>query len=159
MVKYILVALSLTFVAGLRAQTTTIFLVRHAEKVDNSRDPELNLAGKARAIRLMELLKDAEIDAIYSTNYIRTKKTVEPLAEKIGKEIEIYRPFDEGFRNSVKGMTDKTILVSGHSNTIPDFVNFLIDQKKFDQLDDSEYAKVFVVTVSDGNPNCIVLNF
>ena len=45
------------FVVGVRAQATkTIILVRHAEKVDASQDPELSAEGKQRAERLVRAM-------------------------------------------------------------------------------------------------------
>lgn len=146
---------------SLKAQnSTTVFLVRHAEKVDQSRDPELSLPGKARAVRLMELLQEAGIDKVYSTSYIRTNETVRPLAEKLNLEIEEYKPFDQEMVNALKSdFKGKSVLVSGHSNTIPALVNQLIKQEKFKQLDDKEYSKLFVVTFSEKEISYHVLNY
>lgn len=139
---------------------TTIFLVRHAEKVDSSRDPELSLQGKARAVRLMELLSKAEIDHIYSTDYKRTRNTAQPLAEKLDLFIESYRPFEEELVKTLKqAMDGKQILVVGHSNTIPALVNQLIDEKVYEQLPDDAYSNLFVVTIIDGKVSHYVLTF
>ncbi|GAI92910.1 unnamed protein product, partial [marine sediment metagenome] len=52
---------------------TTIFLVRHAEKAqDSTSDPPLTSEGKARAQELAYILKHVPLVAIYSTPYIRT---------------------------------------------------------------------------------------
>lgn len=139
---------------------TTIFLVRHAEKVDSSRDPELSLQGKARAVRLMELLSETGIDHIYSTDYIRTRDTSKPLAEKLNLFIDSYRPFEEELVETLtQKMDGKQILVVGHSNTIPDLVNQLIDEKAYEQLADDAYSKLFVVTLIDGKATHYVLTF
>ena len=46
---------------------TTVFLVRHAEKVaDGSSDPALTKEGTARAEELAYLLKHVKLDAVYS---------------------------------------------------------------------------------------------
>ena len=139
---------------------TTIFLVRHAEKMNSSRDPELSLPGKARAVRLMELLSEAGIDHIYSTDYKRTRATARPLADKLDLFIESYRPFEQELTETLKGEMDgKQILVVGHSNTIPDLVNQLIDEKVYQQLPDDAYAQLFVVTLMEGKATHFVLNF
>src|SRR3954469_1434785 len=77
------------------AQTTTYILVRHAEKAAptpnmQTSDPELSGAGKQRALNLVAALKDYSPDVLYSTNYIRTKTTLAPLAAKLNKTVEVY---------------------------------------------------------------------
>ena len=62
-------------------ETFTIYLVRHSEKdlfSNNSTDPPLTKCGEQRSENLSTFLKDVELDAIYSTNYNRTKNTALP---------------------------------------------------------------------------------
>ena len=50
----------------------TYYLIRHAEKVrlnPDDKDPELNEAGKERALVWKEYFSDLEIDKIFSTDY------------------------------------------------------------------------------------------
>lgn len=156
----IIVALLFVLFSSVSFAQTTIFLVRHAEKVDSSRDPELSLQGKARAVRLMELLYNTGIDQIYSTDYKRTRDTARPLAEKLDLFIESYRPFEEELVTTLKEEMDgKHILVVGHSNTIPDLVNQLIDEKAYQQLADDAYSNLFVVTFIEGKATHYVLTF
>ena len=61
-----------------------VFLVRHAEKVDESEDPLLSAAGKARARALARSLRTAGVKAIYVTQYKRTGLTAAPLAAAAG---------------------------------------------------------------------------
>jgi len=63
--------------------TTTIYLVRHAEKQKGS-DPMLTEAGEERALKLLSILKDQGVDAVYSTPYNRTKSTAAPTAKHFG---------------------------------------------------------------------------
>lgn len=157
--KTFILVISFFLAFSVQAQTT-IFLVRHAEKMDSSRDPELNLQGKARAVRLMELLSNTGIEQIYSTDYVRTRDTAKPLAEKLNLSINSYRPFDEELVATLKTEMDgKKILVVGHSNTIPDLVNQLIDEKAYQQLADDAYSNLFVVTIIDGKATHYVLTF
>src|SRR5215213_9019578 len=66
---------------------TTIILVRHAEKaVSTSADMALSEAGAARANELARVLGGARIGAIYTTQYLRTRQTVAPLAKALGIE-------------------------------------------------------------------------
>ena len=65
----------------------TVFLVRHAERADAPReDPPLTEAGSARAQLLARMLGKSGIKAIYTSQYLRTKATAEPLAKQLGIE-------------------------------------------------------------------------
>ena len=61
-------------------RATTFIVVRHAEKVDASRDPDLSAAGLTRAQALSARLDGPRLDAIYATEFKRTGQTVAPSA-------------------------------------------------------------------------------
>ena len=71
-----------------RAQST-IFVVRHAEKADATKDPDLSEAGRARAEGLAKALRDANIAAIYATEFKRTQQTAAPLAKALGITVTV----------------------------------------------------------------------
>lgn len=150
---FLLIAL---FVAtNVFSQTTTYILIRHAEKDTTAQgstmmqaDPPLTKQGEARANKLVTMLKEYKIDEIYSTNYIRTKNTVTPLAEKSKIEIQTYNARElKTFANKLLQEKDKTIVIAGHSNTTPTLVNLLIGKEEYQPLDESVYNKIFIVTI------------
>ncbi|MCA1623668.1 MAG: histidine phosphatase family protein [Acidobacteria bacterium] len=130
----------------------TVILLRHAEKdVSEEADtanPGLSAEGKLRAQRLVKIINKYNPDAIYSTNYIRTRATVMPLARSRRAMIFIYDP------RNLNQMVDlimsgklKRIVVVGHSNTTPELANLLIKQDKYKTLDESEYDKIWVIKI------------
>ena len=131
------------------AETTVVYLVRHAEKIDDSADPDLSSAGYARAEVYASILKDEDVSAIFSTPYIRTRKTAEPTASVHGLEILEYDPAaPEELVAKLETLTG-TVLVTGHSNTIPELVNLLTGENMPD-LDERVYDRVYRVTLEDG---------
>lgn len=143
-------------------EITTFILVRHTEKSqDDPRDPSLSEAGVKRAQALKNLLSQAEINALYSTAYKRTRSTVQPIAEATGLEIQTYDPRSADFLKEImEKYKGKTIVVSGHSNTTPLVANALIGSRKFRQLADDDYSKVFVVSVSEiGKGTATILTY
>ena len=140
---------------------TTFILLRHAEKAkDHPMDPSLNIAGKERALKFKDLFAHADIQAIYSTAYKRTRNTVYPLAEQKSLNVNEYQPFEKGF---LQTLLDKypngTVVIVGHSNTTPTYVNALTGSK-LPNLGENEYDKIFVVTASEiGNGKTTILKF
>ena len=132
------------------AMATVIYLVRHAEKAkEGGRDPLLTSEGTERAERLKNILLNAQIDEVYSTEYKRTQLTAAPLATAIGKTIQSYNPraltaFANQLKDEHKG---KRILIAGHSNTTPTLTNALLSAEKFPMLDETQYDHLFVVTI------------
>lgn len=140
------------------AQTTTIILLRHAEKDTATAgstmmqaNPPLSVLGMKRAAALPDLLSEYNPDAIFSTDYTRTKATVAPLAKKFNREIELYDPRQLNvLADRLKHMPGQTIVVAGHSNTTPALVNLLIDENKYPALDEKIYNRYWVVTITNG---------
>ena len=128
---------------------TTIILVRHAEKdTVGGNDPSLSALGKERADRLQVALKEYKPDFFYSSNFKRTKETAKPWATQLDKPVKTYDPNNQyQFAELLKLQTGKTIVVVGHSNTVPALLNLLTAGNEYKQLPDSEYKKIFVVTV------------
>ena len=105
-----------------------VFLVRHAERFNDSReDPPLTAAGKQRAEALADTLRDAGVTAIITSQWKRTKDTAQPLADllKITPQvIPTADPPHEYFQataNALRRLKDDTVLVVGHI-TIPNII-------------------------------------
>lgn len=127
-----------------------VLIVRHAEKADNSDDPPLSAAGRARALALAEALSDANVEHVIVTHRQRTRLTAEPLTASRGLSPEVV-PFASDMREHVRLVTEavrrqggKVVLVVGHSNTVPLIVHALGGPKMPD-LCDSRYAALFAV--------------
>lgn len=138
----------------------TVFLVRHAERESEPRqDPPLRKEGNARAEALARLLEASGIKAIYTSQFARTKQTGQPLANKLGLTVtpialktspanprQIAGESTTELVNKILERSGESVLVVGHSNSIPDVIKVLggdtvptIDERKYDDL--------FVVTV------------
>lgn len=133
-----------------------VFLVRHAEKESTGRDPGLTEFGKRRAIALAELLEDAGITHLYSTDYERTQATLAPLVERTGLEIVIVdaRSPQEQLAAIHALPPGSVAVVSGHSNTTPAFVQHLGgdpfpggEKEPGEYLGEDEYDRLYLVTL------------
>lgn len=142
----LIVLLSCSSNRALDQRITTHYLVRHAEKVDDSKDPELSAQGHARALALASRLQTADIRHIYSSDFKRTRGTVRPFATAKAQEITIYNPKDPNHLiDMLRNRPGHSSLIVGHSNSIPALVNQLIGADKYPHLDHDEYDKLFVI--------------
>lgn len=138
----------------------TVFVVRHAEKeAEPKQDPPLTKEGVARSQELARVLGGANIKAIFTSQFARTRLTAEPLVAKTGATVTslTLKPNPENLRliseastaeliNKVLQRPGESVLVIGHSNWVPDVVRMLggdtavtVDEQKFDDL--------FIVTI------------
>ncbi len=99
--------------------TTTVYVARHAEKVDESDSTDLSVTGKMRAVALADTLANRHVDLILTTPYRRTRQTAEPLAQRLHLPIGSYpaAPIRAGV-DQINLIRNRTVLVVGHSNTI-----------------------------------------
>lgn len=136
---------------------TVVYLVRHAEKVDDSRDPLLSPAGTARAQLLAGMLKDAGITHVWSTDYQRTRLTAAPTAAALGLKVEIYNPAQPAEFVARLKATPGRHLVVGHSNTTPGLVKALGGDPQ-GEIVDTEYDRLYLVTIG-GTVTSVLLRY
>ncbi len=131
-------------------ETTVYYLIRHAEKDRSTtgQDPILTEKGLERAANWTKIFTPIKFDHVYSTDYKRTQQTALPTAADKNLEIRSYNPdklYDENFKRNTNG---KTVLIVGHSDTTPALVNTILGELKYDQLDDKDNGKLFIVTLN-----------
>lgn len=138
----------------------TVFLARHAEKeAMPPEDPPLTEAGKERSQTLMRLLGSAGIKTIYTSQFLRTKQTAEPLAKQLGIEVTALtikmdeknprKISDQSYEEVVTKVYERageSILIVGHSNTLSEIIKRL-GGDVMPSVDDKEFDDLFVVTI------------
>ncbi len=143
---------------------TVILVVRHAEKAtDGGEDPPLREAGVQRAQALVEVAAEAGVTAIYSTPFRRTRETARPVAERLGltvRQLEVESSDASAYaralaREVLSKHRGGTVLVVGHSNTVPLVVEAL-GGGSVPAIADDEYDRLFIVVVSRAGPARIV---
>ena len=170
-IRCVALAIALSFWSGAAsAADQVIFLVRHAERATTSAgqpagrammgdDPPLADAGHQRAVRLAALLASAEIKHIFTTEYLRTRQTAAPLAERLNiKAIMGAAQDPEPFVQQIRKASGN-VLVVGHSNTIPELIKRLGVTRAI-TIADNEYDNLFVVVRHDaGEPTLFRLRY
>src|SRR5438067_8656657 len=138
------------YYATFRRPVTTLNLVRHAEKIidPNNTDVDLNADGQARAQEIARMFGDAGINAIYATQYKRTQETVKPLSDKTGVPVTIVN--SKGTMDLLAQIraqhSGQTIFIAGHNNTVPEIIAAL-GGPQYPIIPETEYDNLFMVTV------------
>lgn len=167
----IIVALAVLLLSGCPSEPTApppaaeqkplvVFLVRHAEKTDDGKDPDLSEAGKTRTADLADALKDAKIEHVHSTDFIRTRETAAPIAKAAGVEIEKYDGKDlAGLAKKLKESGGRHLVV-GHSNTTPELTKLLGGDAGTEIDEKGEYDRLYIVTIGkDGTANSALVRY
>ena len=124
--KRLLLAAVVSLFAASTAAAQTVIVVRHAEKADASADPLLSDAGQARARALAAEMNDAHPSVILTSPLQRTILTAAPTADYHSVTPEAV-PLDGGVQAHLAAILarvqalpeDATVLIVGHSNTVP----------------------------------------
>jgi broad specificity phosphatase PhoE len=144
------------FLSTATAQST-IFIVRHAEKADATKDPDLSEAGRARAEALAKTLRDANITAIYATEFKRTQQTATPLAKALSIMITTLPAKDNAALIAKLRASTGNALVVGHGDTIPDLIKALGISDPIN-IAENDYDNL-VAVVLDQKPHLIRLHY
>lgn len=134
--------------------STIVLLVRHAEKASDAEASPLTEAGAERSQALVRVAEAAGVSAIYSTQFKRNRDTAQPISERLKIAVtelpikDLQNPADYG-KTLARDITEKhagqTVLVVGHSNTIPLVLEALTGQPPL--ADHAEYSDLFIVTI------------
>ncbi|GGE57524.1 histidine phosphatase superfamily protein (branch 1) [Pedobacter psychrotolerans] len=143
--------LSLIFSKATFAQTTEVWIVRHAEKDKTNpedKDPNLSDEGRIRAGDLATFLKKTKFDVAFSTPYKRTHQTLDSLI--IPKVVNYNDP--KSLVDSVKkNYAGKTVIVAAHSNTVLEIIEAFDGKRPKEMLTEDDYDYIFRLTVKDDN--------
>ena len=148
-------ALLLCLTAGSAPQQDSgmLLLVRHAEQqADGTNDPALAVEGIARARVLASTVRQAGIAAIYTTQLTRTGQTAHIVSEELGVPVivePITSPDVKAHAEALLARIQRehpgqTVLVVGHSNTIP-VIAAVAAGSPVRPIDDREYDAMIVV--------------
>ena len=159
MKKFLLLAVFSLFSACNSEEMTTYYLIRHAEKDRTNkanRDPNLNKKGQERVKIWTNYFENIDLDAVYSTQFKRTMQTAKTIAENKSLEIQNYDPlkmYDAFFQKETK---EKKVLIVGHSNTTPSFVNKILGEKKYKNMTDRDNSTLYIVTIKGDEKTSII---
>jgi phosphohistidine phosphatase SixA len=140
------------------AAEVTVFVIRHGEKqvpegdlpigAVKDDDPPLSPAGQMRAMGLAKDIPVSELDAIYVTKTRRSYDTASAVIAVTGLEPVYYPPRDvDGLVTRVRKRHGQSVLVVGHSNTIPPLLQGLGVQEPI-EISDDQYGDLWIVTVA-----------
>ena len=130
----------------------SFIVVRHAEKVDASRDPDLSARGHARAQALAARLGDAKLVALYATEFKRTGQTIAAVAATHDLPVTPYAADEAASAFAARlraAHPTGSVLIAGHSNTVPGIVTALCECEAA-EMPDHEYDRLSIVRIAPG---------
>jgi len=134
--------------------TTTVVVVRHAEKeLGSIDDPPLSQVGEQRAEVLARMFGSREgagrIAAVFASDTRRAQRTAEPLAARLGIAVKTIPAADvEGLLQEIRtNYRGRNVFVVGHSNTVPEIVRRLSRDPSVPPMLESDYGTMYVVTI------------
>ena len=156
----------LAMLVWLTANSTTVIVIRHAEKESIEPDPALSEAGQARAMLLVRMFGAVQgagrLDAIYTSPALRNRQTAAPLAARLGLT-PIVAPADNPKALAHRALRDnsgKRVMIVGHSNTVPELVAALSGREDIPKLDEHDFSTMYIVTVPRvGSANVLRLSY
>ena len=142
------------------AAQEVVFLIRHAERDWSSSDAGLLAAGHERAAGWADVLADADLDVIITSEMLRTRETSAPISEALEVPVQVFTRYDvRGLIELLKTEhADERVLVVGHSSTIPQIIRALGAPDRI-SIPKSDYNDLFIVrTGIDGSASAVRLN-
>jgi broad specificity phosphatase PhoE len=139
---------------------TTVFVVRHAEKGPDGQDPSLTDAGAARAAALAEMLKDAGVSIVFTSQFKRTIETGAPLAKRVGIAARVVGAGkNDSLVTAIRALpAGSKVLVVSHSNLVPPIVEALSGQTVA-ELTDADYDRIYLVTLKPQGGSVVFLHY
>ncbi len=131
---------------------TTLYFIRHAEKDRSNPDnknPNLTETGHARAAYWAKTLQNIKFDAIYSSDYNRTIETGTPTAKQNNLDIQIYDAKKLDADKMLNNSRGNTVLIVGHSDTTPKFVNKFLGAEKYQDIADNNNGNLYILTITE----------
>ena len=99
-----------------------IYVMRHLHTPKGVTDPDLTAEGRASAAALAQWLSRDPPNVIFVSNTKRAQQTAAPTAHRYRVTPHVYDPAaTPGLISAILGQKG-TVLVVGHSNTVPDIV-------------------------------------
>ena len=106
-----------------------IYVMRHLHTPAGVTDPDLTSEGQRVALLLVKWFKRDKPTVIYASSTKRAQQTAAPLARSLGVTPKIYNPADTPALVAAVSLETRTVLIVGHSNTVPDIIDRLGGQR------------------------------
>ena len=136
--------------------TTTIIFVRNADTETIAAadgDPPLSSLGHRRAELLADAIEDIDVvaglDAIYASEFRRTKQTAAPIARRLDVEVLIADPYrvEEFMADVLREHKGEIVLVVTHGDILASLVEELHGSKNIPPMDGVGDDNIYIVTI------------
>ncbi len=127
--------------------SSTVYIVRHADRANDTDTTSLSAAGYVRARALAERLHAEPLDSVFVTDYARVRQTAMPTVSSRGVALTQYPVKPVGvIIDRLKHIRGKNVLVVGHSNTILEIAKGLGTTPSLTKIEHGDYRNLFIVS-------------
>jgi broad specificity phosphatase PhoE len=161
---YLRKTLSIFFLMALSACTmgsgvsapSQIFVMRHLQ-AGTGEDPALTDEGRRQALLLADWFRNSDHPrAIYVSRFRRAQETAAPLAARLGIRPTVYDPANSDALVATVKSDPGTVLIVGHSNTVPDIVERLGGARP-EPIQHHQHGDIWRVTAGAGRADKLLL--
>ncbi|MGD6966924.1 histidine phosphatase family protein [Rossellomorea vietnamensis] len=141
-----------------------LYIVRHAKAEGQPPEAKLTALGEEQARSLADFFEGRKIDALYSSPFLRARKTIEPLAEKrgvpiiedarLGERILSGTDLDDWMMHLEKSFEDYEYLLEGGESNRTAYERASAFLEEILESDDD-----YVAVVSHGNLTTLLLRY
>ena len=122
-----------------------IYVMRHLHTPAGATDPDLTNEGQRVALALVSWFKRERPAVIYVSGTKRAQQSAAPLARALGVAPTIYNPADTAALITAVSRETRTVLIVGHSNTVPDIIERLGGQRPA-QLVHGDFGDIWLIS-------------
>lgn len=143
----------------LSCATQTFYIVRHAEKENDSESSGLSQAGIERGVALEKYMADKKLDTVFTSEKRRAVLTglsvsLPQSLPQVTLDQSPQSKLDNFIAKLMNIKTNKNILVVGHSNTIPGIIHGLCN-RQIPSITETEYGNLYIVTIKGDNKTLV----
>ncbi|MEP7196179.1 MAG: hypothetical protein ABI851_06635 [Saprospiraceae bacterium] len=135
------------FVSGLKnSNSQMIYFLFAAEEDPIGLDPGLSNDGRWRSINLLNIFRDYDLAAYFSTPFRRNVLTLQPLSEYTKIPVSYYDQADlKSLYDKLNKLKSSDVIIMAHKESLPKIIEHFTQKGFTENITDQVYDRIFVL--------------